>query len=100
LISRSSGIAVYVWVIGPHGAGKTRLLRLLHALCRGAVMASDVRKALYSVPSAITPTLLIDEFEAGGQVIGIGSGFCEAEARVIDMLFEVPTFMAHFVPRW
>jgi len=61
-------IAVYLWVIGPHGAGKTRLLRLLHALCRRAVMASDVSPAaLYSVPSAITPTLLIDEFEAGGR---------------------------------
>jgi hypothetical protein len=61
-------VAPYLWVIGPYGAGKTRLLRLLHALCRRAVMASDVSPAaLYSVPSAITPTLLIDEFETGGR---------------------------------
>jgi len=62
------GIAPYLWVIGPYSAGKTRLLRLLHALCRRPVMASDISPAaLYSVPSAIMPTLLIDEFETSGR---------------------------------
>jgi hypothetical protein len=56
-------VAVYLWVLGPYSAGKTRLLSLLHALCRHAVTASDISPAaLYSVPSAIMPTLLIDEF--------------------------------------
>jgi hypothetical protein len=56
-------VAVYLWVIGPYSAGKTCLLSLLHALCRRAVTASDISQAaLYSVPSAIMPTLLIDEF--------------------------------------
>ena len=61
-------VAPYLWVIGPYSAGKTRLLSLLHALCRRAVMASDISPAaLYSLPSAIMPTLLIDEFETGGR---------------------------------
>lgn len=61
-------IAAYLWVIGPYSSGKTRLLSLLHALCRRAVMASDVSSAaLYTVPSAIVPTLLIDEFETAGR---------------------------------
>lgn len=62
-------IAPYLWVIGPYSAGKTRLLSLLHAFCRRAVMASDISvAALYSVPSVIMPTLLIDEFETGSRV--------------------------------
>jgi hypothetical protein len=61
-------VAPYLWVIGSYSAGKTRLLRLLHTLCRRAVMVSDLSPAaLYSVPSAIMPTLLIDEFETGGR---------------------------------
>jgi hypothetical protein len=61
-------VAPYLWVIGPYAAGKTCLLSLLHSLCRRAVMASDISLAgLYSVPSAIMPTLLIDEFETGGR---------------------------------
>ena len=61
-------VAAYLWVIGPYTAGKTRLLRLLHALCRRGMMASDISPAaLYMVPSAIMPTLLIDEFETSSR---------------------------------
>ncbi|MBZ5574636.1 MAG: hypothetical protein LAO09_22500 [Acidobacteriia bacterium] len=61
-------IAPYLWVIGPSSAGKTTLLRILHALCRRAVLASDVTPAaLYEVPSVIMPTLLLDEFEVTGK---------------------------------
>ena len=61
-------VAVYLWLIGPYTAGKTRLLSLLHALCRRGVMASDISPAaLYRVPSAIMPTLLIDEFETSSR---------------------------------
>jgi hypothetical protein len=61
-------VAAYLWVIGPSAAGKTRLLTLLHALCRRGVMASDISPAaLYMVPNAIMPTLLIDEFETSSR---------------------------------
>jgi hypothetical protein len=61
-------VAAYLWVIGPYTAGKTRLLTLLHALCRRGVMASDISPAaLYMVPNAIMPTLLIDEFETSSR---------------------------------
>jgi hypothetical protein len=63
-------VAPYLWVIGPYSAGKTRLLSLLHALCRRALMASDISPAaLYSVPDALMPTLLIDEFETGSRAV-------------------------------
>ncbi len=59
-------VAPYLWITGPCSAGKTRLLRLLHCLCRRAVLVSDISPAsFYLLPNAITPTLLIDEFEPG-----------------------------------
>ena len=59
-------VAPYLWITGPCSAGKTRLLRLMHCLCRRAVLVSDIRSAsLYLLPNRITPTLLIDEFEPG-----------------------------------
>ena len=59
-------VAPYLWITGPYGAGQTKLLRLLHCLCRRAVLASDLSPAsLYLLPNAIMPTLLIDEFEPG-----------------------------------
>lgn len=59
-------VAPYLWVTGPCSAGKTKLLRLMHCLCRRAVLVSDISPAsLYLLPNAITPTLLIDEFEPG-----------------------------------
>lgn len=59
-------VAPYLWITGPCCAGKTRLLRLMHCLCRRAVLVSDISPAsLYSLPNAIIPTLLMDEFEPG-----------------------------------
>ena len=61
-------VTPYLWVTGPSGAGKTTLLRLLHCLCRRAVLANDLSPAsLYLLPSTIMPTLLIDEFESGSR---------------------------------
>jgi energy-coupling factor transporter ATP-binding protein EcfA2 len=61
-----STVTPYLWVTGPSGAGKTTLLRLLHCLCRRAVLASDLSLAsLYLLSSTMMPTLLIDEFESG-----------------------------------
>lgn len=59
-----STVTPYLWVTGPSGAGKTTLLRLLHCLCRRAVLANDMSPAsLYILPSTLMPTLLIDEFD-------------------------------------
>jgi hypothetical protein len=61
-------VTPYLWVTGPYGAGKTTLLRLLHCLCRRAVLASDLSLAsLYLLPSTMMPTLLIDEFDSGSR---------------------------------
>lgn len=52
-------VTPYLWVTGPCSAGKTTLLRLLHCLCRRAVLASDLSLAsLYLLPSTLMPTLL------------------------------------------
>jgi hypothetical protein len=56
-------IAPYLWIIGPYGAGKTTLLALLHCLCRRGITSDFTPTALYALPGAIRPTLLIDEFE-------------------------------------
>jgi hypothetical protein len=62
-------VAPYLWITGPCGAGKTKLLRLMNCLCRRAVLASDISPAsLYLLPNAIMPTLLIDEFEPNRQL--------------------------------
>jgi hypothetical protein len=59
-------VAPYLWITGPCSAGKTKLLRLMHCLCRRAVLVSDISPAsFYLLPNAIKPTLLIDEFEPG-----------------------------------
>ena len=61
-------VTPYLWVTGPYGAGKTTLLRLLHCLCRRAVLASDLSPAsLYLLPTTLMPTLLIDEFDSGSR---------------------------------
>jgi energy-coupling factor transporter ATP-binding protein EcfA2 len=63
-----STVTPYLWVTGPSGAGKTTLLRLLHCLCRRAVLASDLSAAsLYLLASTMMPTLLIDEFGSGSR---------------------------------
>jgi hypothetical protein len=59
-------VAPYLWITGPCSAGKTKLLRLMHCLCRRALLVSNISPAsLYLLPNAITPTLLMDEFEPG-----------------------------------
>lgn len=35
-------VASYLWITGPCSAGKTKLLRLMHCLCRRAVLVSDI----------------------------------------------------------
>jgi len=58
--------APYLWVTGPYGSGKTTLLRIMECVCRRAVMVGDVTPAaMYMLPSAFVPTLIIDEFEMG-----------------------------------
>jgi hypothetical protein len=59
-------VAPYLWITGPCSAGKTKLLRLMQCLCRRALLVSNISPAsLYLLPNAITPTLLLDEFEPG-----------------------------------
>ena len=57
-------VAPYLWVTGPYGSGKTTLLRIMERICRRAVLVGDITSAaLYMLPSAFVPTLIIDEFE-------------------------------------
>jgi hypothetical protein len=59
--------APYLWVVGPLGSGKTKLLKLLWALCRRGLIAGDVRSgSIYKLVDVWDPTLIIDEFEQGG----------------------------------
>jgi len=55
-------LAPYLYVCGPPESGKTTLLRLLHCLCRRAVLvAGPITPAIYSLPEFLRPTLLLDE---------------------------------------
>jgi hypothetical protein len=54
----------YVWIVGPLGSAKTKLLRLLLCLCRRALLVGDVRAgSLYTLTDSYNPTLLIDELD-------------------------------------
>lgn len=56
----------YVTISGPPECGKTTLLRLLHCLTRRGIHVGDVTRAsLYTLPSLICPTLLMDEADFG-----------------------------------
>src|SRR6202040_393832 len=56
--------APYVWIVGPLGSAKTKLLRLLSCMCRRALLVSDVRAgSLYTLTDSYNPTLLIDELD-------------------------------------
>jgi len=58
--------APYLWIIGPLGSGKTKLLKLLWALCRRGLIAGDLRSgSVYKLVDVWDPTLIIDEFEQG-----------------------------------
>ncbi len=59
-------VAPYLWIVGPHSAGKTALLRALSAICRRPVLVGDITAAsIYSLCTSHRPTLLLDEFESG-----------------------------------
>jgi hypothetical protein len=54
----------YVWIVGPLGSAKTKLLRLLSCMCRRALLVGDVRAgSLYALTDRFNPTLLIDELD-------------------------------------
>ena len=54
----------YLWIVGPLGSGKTRLLHLLSCLCRRSLLVSDLRAgSLYQLTDASNSTLLMDELE-------------------------------------
>lgn len=55
----------YLWIIGPLGSAKTKLLRVLSSLCPRARIVADIRAAaLYQlVDENDSPTLLIDELD-------------------------------------
>jgi hypothetical protein len=58
--------APYLWIVGPFGSAKTKLVKLLSCFCRRALIAADVRGgSLYKLVDTWNPTLLIDEFEPG-----------------------------------
>jgi len=58
--------APYLWVVGPLGSAKTKLLKLLKCLCRRGLIAGDLRSgSVYQLINTWNPTLLIDELELG-----------------------------------
>ena len=64
-------VVPYLWLVGPLESGKTTLLRLLHCLCRRALLIGDLRGAsLYKFSSLLHPTLIIDEYEMDGTRVG------------------------------
>jgi hypothetical protein len=64
--------APYLWVVGPLGSGKTKLLKLLWALCRRGLIAGDLRSgSVYKLVDTWDPTLIIDEFEQGSSAANV-----------------------------
>ena len=56
--------APYIWIVGPLGSAKTKLLRLLSCMCRRALLVGDVRAgSLYTLTDSYNPTLLVDELD-------------------------------------
>lgn len=54
----------YLWLTGPLGSGKTKLLRFLKCTCRRALMVGDVRSAaVYQLVDTWRPTLIVDELD-------------------------------------
>jgi len=60
-------VAPYLWICGPPGSGKTTLIRLLHCLCRRAVLtAGTIPLQVHPLPALLRPTLLLDELQFNG----------------------------------
>ena len=56
--------APYVWIVGPLGSAKTKLLKLLSCMCRRALLVGDVRAgSFYTLTDSYNPTLLVDELD-------------------------------------
>ena len=54
----------YVWIVGPLGSAKTKLLKLLSCMCRRGLLVGDIRAgSLYMLTDSYNPTLLIDELD-------------------------------------
>ena len=55
----------YLWIVGPLGSAKTKLLKLLSCFCRRALLVGDVRaSAIYKLLNLNDPpSLLIDELD-------------------------------------
>jgi hypothetical protein len=59
--------APYLCISGPDESGKTKLLRLLHCLCRRSVLiAGGIAPAIYPLPALLRPTILLDELQFNG----------------------------------
>jgi hypothetical protein len=64
--------APYLWVVGPLGSGKTKLLKLLWALCRRGLIAGDLRSgSVYKLVDTWDPTVIIDELEQGSSAANV-----------------------------
>lgn len=63
-------VTPYLWVVGPLESGKSTLLRLLHCLCRRALIIGDLRGASLYKFSSLHPTLILDEFETDSTRMG------------------------------
>ena len=58
--------APYLFIVGPLGSGKTKLLKLLRCLCRRGLIVGDIRSgSLYKLIDDWNPTLIIDELDLG-----------------------------------
>ena len=57
-------VAPYLWITGPLGSGKTKLLKLLWCFCRRGLLVGDIRGgSVYPLVDAWNPTLLVDELD-------------------------------------
>ena len=69
--------APYVWIVGPLGSAKTKLLRLLSCMCRRALLVGDVRAgSCYTLTDSYNPTLLVDELDLDDRTAPMSSGCC------------------------